>query len=30
MSVLSNKKISLALDSGSDKGMAHIGVIETL
>lgn len=30
MSVLSNKKISLALDSGSAKGMAHIGVIETL
>lgn len=28
--VIDNKKISLALDSGSAKGMAHIGVIETL
>ena len=30
MSIFSNKKISLALDSGSAKGMAHIGVIEEL
>lgn len=28
--IIDNKKISLALDSGSAKGMAHIGVIETL
>lgn len=28
--VIDNKKISLALDSGSAKGMAHIGVVETL
>lgn len=28
--IINNKKISLALDSGSAKGMAHIGVIETL
>ena len=28
--IIYNKKISLALDSGSAKGMAHIGVIETL
>lgn len=28
--VIDNKKISLALDSGSAKGMAHVGVIETL
>lgn len=28
--IMDNKKISLALDSGSAKGMAHIGVIETL
>ena len=30
MGIFSNKKISLALDSGSAKGMAHIGVIEEL
>ena len=30
MSIFSNKKIALALDSGSAKGMAHIGVIEEL
>lgn len=30
MSIFSSKKISLALDSGSAKGIAHIGVIETL
>lgn len=28
--IIYKKKISLALDSGSAKGMAHIGVIETL
>lgn len=30
MSVFSTKRIALALDSGSAKGMAHIGVIEEL
>ncbi len=30
MGIFNNKRISLALDSGSAKGMAHIGVIEEL
>lgn len=30
MSIFSTKKIALALDSGSAKGMAHIGVIDEL
>lgn len=30
MSIFSTKRIALALDSGSAKGMAHIGVIEEL
>lgn len=30
LNYIKNKNISLALDSGSAKGMAHIGVIETL
>lgn len=30
MGILNSKKISLALDSGSAKGMAHIGIIEEL
>ena len=30
MGIISSKRISLALDSGSAKGMAHIGIIEEL